>query len=392
MSENSDGKSNNDAPVASWLPRAEEWDFRRVPEQECRFACLWEYLRSVPAIASDSNGWAWAMRAGAGTISKITLLPGADLSLPWLTANKVSYVRFTQSDIKDLGSFVAELTNPSRPICTYLWHRFSAETRTLLMGSESGENISPTQVANSEPKLAVLIEELNRVLEGDCIYDQKRFAGVPLSAEILSLVKQKVGGEDLIRLNRMLLEDSFLQTISRNAQLRRLGWVRFEAQRGRHIYIRSAAEAKRKILGEYDMDHEPVDFLDRYLRDSDYILTPNFARAGVERIISELKSWVRREAKKWPRAPRANAANPAYNWLKLLATNRLDEARNRANIKFEGAIADLNYYAQKNSCTGPGLIPDYTSFGAWSKAKGQAKRLLKQLECNPKEFERKLFA
>jgi hypothetical protein len=50
--------SSNDL---NWLPPADEWDFRTLPEEECRFAFFWEYCRSLRTIdskvPSEVNEW-----------------------------------------------------------------------------------------------------------------------------------------------------------------------------------------------------------------------------------------------------------------------------------------------------------------------------------------------
>ena len=38
-------KSQPSAVDFSWLPPAEEWDFRAITEKDCRIACHWEYAR-----------------------------------------------------------------------------------------------------------------------------------------------------------------------------------------------------------------------------------------------------------------------------------------------------------------------------------------------------------
>jgi patatin-like phospholipase len=65
--------------------------------------------------------------------------------------------------------------------------------------------------ANSDYKalLDTFIKELNKILDGNSIYDSKRFAVMPLGDETKTLLGQKPSGNNLTVLNRMLLEDAY---------------------------------------------------------------------------------------------------------------------------------------------------------------------------------------
>jgi hypothetical protein len=57
---------------------------------------------------------------------------------------------------------------------------------------------------------AILIANFNRIIQGPCIYDKnfRGINGVDLSLSTKKLLKQKPQGNDLIRLNWLLLEDA----------------------------------------------------------------------------------------------------------------------------------------------------------------------------------------
>jgi hypothetical protein len=63
---------------------------------------------------------------------------------------------------------------------------------------------------------AALVTNLNRIIRGPCIYEKKRFRDVELSPQTKELLKQNPQGNDLIRLNWLLLGDAY-STPSRNA-------------------------------------------------------------------------------------------------------------------------------------------------------------------------------
>ena len=54
-----------------------------------------------------------------------------------------------------------------------------------------------------------MIEELNRILQGESIYDQQRFPSSGLSGEVTSFIEQTPRGAELTRFNRLLLEQTY---------------------------------------------------------------------------------------------------------------------------------------------------------------------------------------
>jgi hypothetical protein len=69
---------------------------------------------------------------------------------------------------------------------------------------------------------AALVRELNQVIAGPPIYDKARFANVVLRAETQQLVKQNPGGQQLARLNKLLLEDAYPAELAKSVST---GWV-----------------------------------------------------------------------------------------------------------------------------------------------------------------------
>jgi hypothetical protein len=109
-------------------------------------------------------------------------------------------------DFIDLSAFVAKLRTQDDPISKYLWNQFSASTQEVLTSTTS---------TPEEQKLA-LVQALDKILEGVSIYETVRFAGVALSPQTLALKSQNAEGADLIRLNRLLLEDAYPLEIAKH--------------------------------------------------------------------------------------------------------------------------------------------------------------------------------
>jgi hypothetical protein len=87
-----------------WLPLPDEWDFRSVAAEECRFACFWEYFRSIRSIntarASDVVCWVKGKngRPGKGAELKTgnyLCSRAGDLSRPYVTIDRIVYKKFS---------------------------------------------------------------------------------------------------------------------------------------------------------------------------------------------------------------------------------------------------------------------------------------------------------
>ena len=127
---------------------------------------------------------------------------------PGLNQNGSSLVRV--GDLKDPTSLAVKLRDASDPVSQFLHKEFSQNTQLLL--SEYDNSTPP-----SESLQDALIEELNRLLQGNSLYDEERFSQVTLREETKKLIKQSQEGKDLIPPTRFLLEDAYPQEIAKSA-------------------------------------------------------------------------------------------------------------------------------------------------------------------------------
>ncbi len=116
---------------------------------------------------------------------------------------------FTRANLPDPQALAEKLKRRTDPVSEYLWQQFSSGTRQLLSRGEDLESSRRGSVPHA------LLLELNRLIQGKPIYDPQRFAAVALSERTRQLLGQKLQGEDVARLNRMLLEDAYPQELSR---------------------------------------------------------------------------------------------------------------------------------------------------------------------------------
>ena len=112
---------------------------------------------------------------------------------------------FAEEDLADLPSFVAKLRDGG-PLAGHLFGQFSVETRALLSKYEGGADVDLTEA---------LVGDLNALVCGPALYEEKRFEQVDLSSETEELLKREPEGEDLQRLNRLLLQDAYPSELSR---------------------------------------------------------------------------------------------------------------------------------------------------------------------------------
>jgi len=120
---------------------------------------------------------------------------------------------FSAPEVVDVGSLAGKLKQPSRPFDAWLATQLSPATQEMLakwQGHGSGE----------DSLQEALLGELNtNVIPGHKIFEEGRFAGIPLRDETRKLIEQNPGRGSLERLNRLLIEDAYPTELSRNPLL-----------------------------------------------------------------------------------------------------------------------------------------------------------------------------
>jgi hypothetical protein len=131
---------------------------------------------------------------------------------------------FTEFDFKNLVSLVKQFKTPASPLNLYLTDRFSSETKQLLANYDGSDPIADNV---RKPLVAALIEELNRELFNERLYDEKRFAGITLNAELTNVIARLLEGKlrraELGHLNRLLFEPAYQTEIAEYLRLYRVG-------------------------------------------------------------------------------------------------------------------------------------------------------------------------
>jgi hypothetical protein len=118
------------------------------------------------------------------------------------------FSHLTPADILQLSSLTAKLAAPADPVSQYLKTQLSANTRQLV------DEFVPT-VSDPIPLREALVVDLNGIIDGPNIHDPQRFAGIALRPETQLLIDVSPRGDDLVELNRLLLEDAFPADLAR---------------------------------------------------------------------------------------------------------------------------------------------------------------------------------
>ena len=121
-----------------------------------------------------------------------------------LLLEKEGSPKFKNRDFTDLPALAAKLNHPAQDdwVSLYLAAKLTPETKALLASNNTGADAQKA-----------LVKDLNQILLGGPIYDEKRFANVKLSAETMKQIGENPDGKDLVRLNRKLLNETYPQAI-----------------------------------------------------------------------------------------------------------------------------------------------------------------------------------
>jgi multidrug transporter EmrE-like cation transporter len=105
---------------------------------------------------------------------------------------------FSDREIR-VDSLASKLISHGDPVSTFIWEKLTPKQRAELTAANS----------LSAEKRRALVKALNKVLLEGPIYHEERFARVPLHQEARALAAQQPQGNELLRLNRLLLQDAY---------------------------------------------------------------------------------------------------------------------------------------------------------------------------------------
>ncbi len=114
---------------------------------------------------------------------------------------------FSVAHITLARSLVEKIRDGVNPVSQYLAERFYPHVRSMVLGYDSSDEPSAQLIH-------LVVDELNRVLQGDLIYQADRFVGFNIPDDLTAKIDSKPRFEELIRVNRQLLELTFAGEIT----------------------------------------------------------------------------------------------------------------------------------------------------------------------------------
>ena len=113
---------------------------------------------------------------------------------------------FDGADIHNAARLVEKLNSAEDGLSRYLVSNFTETTRGMLDEYDSEEGVS-------DDLNSALVDELDKVVTGQVIYDAERFSDVELSGYAKRLIEQSDEERDNLRFNRRLLDEAYDEAI-----------------------------------------------------------------------------------------------------------------------------------------------------------------------------------
>jgi hypothetical protein len=148
-----------------------------------------------------------------GVANAASLFDGKTLD-GWIQIEN-SATTLPSGSITDPAAFAGKLTNGADAISLFLRGRLQDSVRADL-AAYSGSN------ANAKAVVSALAKDLNEVISGPSIYDRARFGNIVLRPETAQLLQQNPRGQQLARLNKLLLEDAYPGELAKSSLT---GWI-----------------------------------------------------------------------------------------------------------------------------------------------------------------------
>ena len=141
------------------------------------------------------------------TVSEVTKLP------------RVERWTITAQDLIQQMSLTMDLAEHEKPQFAELWQLLSKGTQAQLLEKRAQLMAPHTGVYRPGPEIDAVVEDLNRLINGQLLFGGKPLASTHPSGDTLRLLALTPAGEQLARLNRLLLEDAFELDILRRPKL-----------------------------------------------------------------------------------------------------------------------------------------------------------------------------
>jgi len=115
-------------------------------------------------------------------------------------------------DYKAESSLIKKLKSAKDPVSQYLRKRFSDEMQILLSRLDTDK----PYFFPEDDILSAVTDELNKIIQGPCIYEETRFSWVTLTEKTKKLLNENPKGEELVLLNRWLIADTYFRELEKD--------------------------------------------------------------------------------------------------------------------------------------------------------------------------------
>jgi UDP-N-acetylmuramyl pentapeptide phosphotransferase/UDP-N-acetylglucosamine-1-phosphate transferase len=116
------------------------------------------------------------------------------------------------NDLRDPGGLAVKLRESRDPLSLYLWSQLLPETQAML------KDYDATAGKMSDDDERKLADALNALMTGHSLFDEQRFKDIKLADETRKLIALNPQGENIIRLNRDLLEEAYPAEIAKSTK------------------------------------------------------------------------------------------------------------------------------------------------------------------------------
>jgi len=143
--------------------------------------------------------------------STVPLFDGKNLD-GWIDAEN-SAIAFDSGSVTNWPVFAKKITDKSDAVSAFLNEQLDDTNRA---------NLAAFSPANAKTAKSAFAKSLNKIISGPSIYDASRFQNVPLRPETKELLAKNPSGLDLIRLNKILIEDAYPAEMAQSSPT---GWI-----------------------------------------------------------------------------------------------------------------------------------------------------------------------
>jgi hypothetical protein len=153
-----------------------------------------------------------ASRSEAEPRAAVPLFDGKTLN-GWMQIEN-SATSLAGGGILDPAALARKLTSGSDAVSVFLRGRLPDAVKTELAGYSASN-------PNAKATVSRLVKELNQMIAGSSIYERARFRDVVLRPETAQLLRRDPRGQQLARLNQLLLEDAYPEELAKSVAT---GW------------------------------------------------------------------------------------------------------------------------------------------------------------------------